>query len=635
MNLNSKQREAVDHVDGACLIAACPGSGKTRTITERVRKIASNEVSCGRNILNITFTNKAAKEMKKRLTENSSLGGSLAEVTCSTFHSLALSVMRKFSYLHSGDSNITILDTDSVISVLSGLDEGSHFDQKELKILHNSYGGFRENCNIVTDVHDHFDQKEADLLVSLEDYFQSSNSVDFSGMLYQCWGLLKDYDEVVNFMNNRFKYVQVDEFQDTNLIQLEIIKYICQHGNIVAVGDQDQAIYGWRGARPENMKDFLSAFDPVKIINLNINYRSTPEILKVANRLISNSSNRINEGIEAFCDNGEDVKFAFCDSREKEAQVVASQIKRYIDGGYKAKDIAVLYRTNSMSRSLEISLARSGVPYIVIGAFSFYDREEVRDALCYLKLLFNPRDWSSFSRVCNKPKIGFGPASINKIKNFCKDGGFNLSNLDTDSLTFLKPACISYVKSLKGCLSGADVNDDFSGWLQSSLGVMKYDDFLLKERRDKYDEKSDNLIELIRSSSSFARSNGGDLSKYLQQIMLFTSSDKSSDDNVVSLISLHSSKGLEFPIVFLIGLDEGILPHKRAVESRIDGLEEERRLCYVGMTRAEKLLHTTSVVGVEKRIKGRGLTSLIPSRFLVESGIIDEDQYSQIIHRDF
>jgi|19_taG_2_1085344.scaffolds.fasta_scaffold01007_2 DNA helicase-2/ATP-dependent DNA helicase PcrA len=633
MKLNRGQQDVVCHTDGACLIAACPGSGKTRTITERVKRIVLEQDS-GRNILNITFTNKAAKEMKKRLVEGVSLGSGspLLDVTCSTFHSLALSMMRKFSYLLNDDPNITILDTDSVISVLSGMDGGANLDQKELRALHGLYNNYRESCNVISDIYDHFKDEEANLFVSLEEYFKLSNSIDFSGMLYRSWDLLTKFDEVSDFMTKRFRYVQVDEFQDTNLIQLEIVKKICQHNNVVAVGDQDQAIYGWRGARPENMKDFLSAFDPVRIINLNINYRSTPEILKVANCLISNSSNRINDDAEAHCDSGDDVKSAFCDSREKEAQVVASQIKHYVDLGYKPKDMAVLYRTNSMSRGLELSLTRTGIPYIVIGAFSFYDREEVRDVLCYLKLLFNPRDWSSFSRICNKPKIGFGPASINKLKNFCKDNSTDLSEINISDLNFLKASCTTYVENLKKCLSGRDSCEDFSIWLQSTLDRMGYDDFLLKDRRDKYDEKSDNLIELIRSAAIFSRTNKNDLSKYLQQIMLFTSSDKTTDDNVVSLISLHSSKGLEFPIVFLIGLDEGILPHKRAVESRIDGLEEERRLCYVGMTRAEKILHTTSVISDNSN--DRRSRRLVPSRFLMESGILDENQYNQIVYRD-
>lgn len=633
MNLNSDQKEAINHIEGPCLIAACPGSGKTRTITERVKTLVCNGDATGRDVLNITFTNKAAKEMKKRLFEDNFKVSqtSLESVTCSTFHSFSLSVLRKFSYLVGADSNITILDTDSVVSVLSSIIDKTNFDQKELRILHGSYCNYRENCNLVPDINEYFEEDEASLFNALEEYFISSNSIDFSGMMYRCWTLLKDYEEVRDFINNRFNYVQVDEFQDTNLIQLEIIKNICRHRNIVAVGDQDQSIYGWRGARTANINDFLDAFDPVKVINLNINYRSTPEIINRANCLISHSANRINNRIDANSDNGEDVKYAICESREKEAQIVAGQIKNYIDSGYNPKDVSILYRTNAMSRGLEISLTRLGIPYIVIGSFSFYDREEVRDALCYLKLLFNNKDWSSFSRICNKPKIGFGPASISKIKNFCKENNADLSNMDVQKIDFLKPSCVSYLSKLKHHISNSDSCSDFSDWLQCSLEEMGYYDFLQKSRHDKYDDKCDNLMELIRSASSFSKSHNDDLAKYLQQIMLFTSSDKSTSDNVVSLISLHSSKGLEFPIVFLIGLDEGILPHKRAVESRSDGLEEERRLCYVGMTRAEKILHTSSVVGVSSNGKFHGS---VPSRFLIESGILNENQYNQIVHRD-
>jgi DNA helicase-2/ATP-dependent DNA helicase PcrA len=514
---------------------------------------------------------------------------------------------------------------------MSGLEGQKDYDQKELRMLHGAYSEYREQCNLVSKVHDHFDQQEAGLFLSLESYFVSSNSIDFSGMLYRCWDLLNNHDEVVEFMNNRFSYVQVDEFQDTNLIQLEIIKKICQHKNVVAVGDQDQAIYGWRGARPENMTDFLTIFDPVKIINLNINYRSTPEILNVANNLMSNAIGRINTDIEAFSDSGNDVKCSFCESRDKESYIVASQIRQYISMGYKPKDMAILYRTNSMSRGLEIALTRACIPYIVIGAFSFYDREEVRDALCYLKLLFNPKDWASFSRACNKPKIGFGPASISKLKKFCSENGLDISNVDCTKIDFLKPSCVIYISLLQERLLNRSDYSNFSDWLMSTLDSMGYYDFLSDFRSDKFDEKSDNLIELLKSASAFSKSNADDLSRYLQQIMLFTSSDKSTNDNVVSLISLHSSKGLEFPVVFLIGVDEGVLPHKRAVESRPDGLEEERRLCYVGMTRAEKILHTSSVVGMSQ--DGRSPTTF-PSRFLIESGIIDEDQYSQIVYGD-
>ena len=630
MNLNKNQQEAVLHKNGPCLIAACPGSGKTRTITERVKRLVSSGDASGRDILNITFTNKAAKEMKKRLSENSEIRG-LSDVSCSTFHSLSLSVLRRFSSLLNSDPNVTILDTDSVISVMSGLEGQKSYDQKELRMLHGAYSGYREQCNVIGDIYDSFDQQEADLFTALESYFISSNSIDFSGMLYRCWELLSRYDEVVEFMNSRFSYVQVDEFQDTNLIQLEVIKKICQHKNIVAVGDQDQAIYGWRGARPENMSDFLSIFDPVKVVNLNINYRSTPEILNVANRLMSNSVGRINSNIEAFSDNGHDVKYSFCESRDKESYIIANQIRQYVSMGYKPKDMAILYRTNSMSRGLEIALTRASVPYIVIGSFSFYDREEIRDALCYLKLLFNPKDWASFSRICNKPKIGFGPASINKLKKFCSENNSDLASADCSKIDFLKPNCISYVSLIQEQLSSRGKFSNFSDWLISALDEMDYDKFLSDFRSDKYDEKSDNLLELLKSASAFSKSHSDNLSKYLQQIMLFTSSDKSTDDNVVSLISLHSSKGLEFPIVFLAGVDEGILPHKRAVESRADGLDEERRLCYVGMTRAEKILHTSSIVCMSN--DGRTPTT-VPSRFLIESGIINEDQYSQIVYGD-
>jgi DNA helicase-2/ATP-dependent DNA helicase PcrA len=635
MKLNDKQQEAVNHVCGPCLIAACPGSGKTKTITERVKKLISTGNAKGKDILNITFTNKAAKEMKRRLLEGSRdcTPSVFAGISCSTFHSLSLSILRKFSYLHGLDSNITILDTDSVISILSSIDNKTNFDQKELRILHSSYSNYRERCNLVSDLNDHFDTDEANMFASLEDYFNSSNSIDFSGMLYRSWELLRDFEEVRDFMNKRFNYVQIDEFQDTNFIQLEIIKYICKHRNVVAVGDQDQAIYGWRGARPENMKDFLSIFDPVKVVNLNINYRSTPEILKVANSLISHSAERINEFIEAHGDSGDRVKFTVCESRDRESHAVASQIKNYMDRGYSPRDMSVLYRTNAMSRGLEISLTRIGVPYIVIGAFSFYDREEIKDALCYLKILFNSRDWSSFSRICNKPKIGFGPASIGKLKSFCNQNDYDLSNLDIDAIGFLKTSCLNYIKKIKDQLLKRDNYDNFSDWLKDSLESMGYKDFLLKNRADRYDDKNDNLIELVRSASAFSNTNNDDLSKYLQQIMLFTSSDKSTDDNVVSLISLHSSKGLEFPIVFLIGMDEGILPHSRALLSRSDGLEEERRLCYVGITRAEKILHTSSVC--EASCSGGKPSGLTPSRFLIESGILDEYQYSQIVHRDY
>ena len=344
MKLNDNQQEAVFHEDGPCLIAACPGSGKTRTITERVKRLVRCKKAHGRDILNITFTNKAAKEMKRRLLDDTSTVN-LSDVSCSTFHSLSISVLRKFSKLLGLDSNVTILDTDSVISIMSSFESNKDYDQKELRYLHSSYSGFREKCYLTSDVYDHFDQKDSELLSSLEDYFKSSNSIDFSGMLYRFWELLRDHEEVREFMNSRFSYVQVDEFQDTNLIQLEIIKRICEHKNIVAVGDQDQAIYGWRGARPENMKDFLSIFDPVKIITLNINYRSTPEILRVANNLMSNATGRINNAIEAFSDSGHDVRYSFCESRDKESYTVASQIRHYTSIGYKPKDIAILYRT--------------------------------------------------------------------------------------------------------------------------------------------------------------------------------------------------------------------------------------------------------------------------------------------------
>jgi DNA helicase-2/ATP-dependent DNA helicase PcrA len=454
----------------------------------------------------------------------------------------------------------------------------------------------------------------------------ATNSIDFSGLLSETVRLLVEHPTVLEKAQARWKFFMVDEVQDTNYAQFRIVELLSSHTkNVFVVGDLDQSIYGWRGARAENIREFQQKFPGTRIISLGKNYRSTPQIVAVADKLIRHNTDRIAADFTTDNPGGGPVSCRAHNDDRDEANYVARQIVQMVSSGRCSfKDIAVFYRINSMSRAIEMALINNAVPHTLIGGFSFYDRKEVKDCISMLQFLVNPFDGVSFHRIANKPKRALGDVTVGKIETFATSKGVNI--MDAISMMEFKS---DGVKEGLNCISRAfNVQwkvRTIAENLNHLVDVLGYREYLDQDP-DTAVERKDNIDELIRSAALWGAENTTDIGAYLEHIALMSNYDKEADGNAVSLMSLHGSKGLEFPVVFMLGVEQDILPHKMAVTERADGLEEERRLCYVGMTRAEQVLS----VNYCQRRQDNGFArpgqvkfrQSRPSQFLFESGLL-------------
>lgn len=630
MKLNTEQELAASHIDGPCLVTACPGSGKTRTIVERTVRLIRHGIPPHR-ILSITFTNKASAEMKTRIEKRAEGGNKL---WVSTFHRLCSTILRQYGKPLGYGEFMTILDEDEQVDMLGQIARRMEFEftKPQLKQIAYQLNDHRENLETQDDLYERYDKIDPryfDVAKKYMEIMPLTNRIDFSGLLSETHKLISTHPEVLDALHHRWTYFQVDEVQDTNLAQFKIIELIASKTkNIFVVGDLDQSIYGWRGARAENIEDFQKTFPGTKIISLGKNYRSTPQIVKVADKLIRYNDDRIAAPFETDNPDGPPVSCrTFGDDRE-EALSVARMIRQLaVSGHYRYSDIAVFYRVNSMSRAIEMALIQQAIPHTVIGSFSFFDRREIKDCVSMLKFLVNPSDGVSFHRICNKPKRALGDVTVGKIENVAVEKSCSI--LDAlEYMTFKSEGVNDGLEDIRKAFLFDWKNKPIGECLGHMLKVLRYDEYL-QEDPETYADRSRNVEELIKDAARFSDENNGDFAAYLEQITLLSSSDKTADGNAVSLMSLHTSKGLEFPVVFMLGCEQDILPHKRAVEERSDGLAEERRLCYVGMTRAEKIL---VVSHCQRRQDGgyarQGRVSFKrskPSQFLYESGLLKRE----------
>ena len=621
MTLNDKQLEAVEHKDGPCLVLAGAGSGKTKVLTQRIINLIDSGVS-PYNILAITFTNKAAKEMRNRV-ENE-LGSITDSIFIGTFHSFGLRILRE-NYIDIGyTSNITILDTDDAKAIVKRILKENGYDpaKYEIRTIINKISSAK-NDGISPDEYTKLFLNDLDIVIGLvyKEYtklLKDNNSVDFDDLLLKPVELLKKNKIILEKYQERFKYILVDEYQDTNSIQYELCKLLAsRYKNKFVVGDANQSIYSFRNADYRNILNFEKDYKNTKVILLEENYRSTNNILKAANSVIKNNSEGKKLNLWSSKRDGELIDYIRCEDEIKEANFVINKIKDLISNGYKYSDIAVLYRTNAQSRVVEDAFVRNNIPHNIIGSYYFYNRKEIKDLIAYLKLIYNPCDSVSLERIINVPKRGIGAKSIENLRKKATEN--NISMFDAiDSgkeLEFKKMILKLQEFSLNGNLS------DLIEEILSTTGLrMEYE--INKSLEN--EAKVENLNEFKTVALMFEESGIYDLQTFLENIALVSDRGQyNNDGDEVSIMTLHSAKGLEFNVVFLLGMEEGLFPHNRSFNS-LSNLEEERRLCYVGITRAKEKLYLLSAR--QRTIFGK-TSGTIESRFIRE---INDDLINKI-----
>jgi DNA helicase-2/ATP-dependent DNA helicase PcrA len=655
MQLNPQQEQVADHLYGRILTLAGPGSGKTKTLTERTGRLIRKGIA-PQNILCLTFTNKARDEMNSRII---AVHGALAKkVFVSNFHGLCGIILRRMGSSLGYTERLTVCDSDDQTDLILQLArmQGIEPTKPQARGMAAAANDWRENlgtdADLIAQIDGRISQAEFRVIRKYIEVLRLRNQCDFSGLLSETVRLLRTTPEVREKLQKKFRFIQVDEFQDTNRAQNEIVELLAgAEDNVLAVGDGDQSIYEWRGASPEGIPQFIrngeAKTGQCKIVKLGVNYRSTPEVIAVADKLIKHSSNRIPVEFSTVHKSGEPVKCAKMPKPEDEADVVAMNVQTLMREGTQPRDMAVFFRTNDMSRLIEQSLAKRQIPYVVLGSGSYYDRMEVKDVLSMLRFLCNPKDGISFARIANKPARGMGDALIGKLEAFVERRKIGL--LDALSEQMLPAIEDEHGKplsdaALKACREARDIfGFDTDGMsvgqiVTEILRLTKYDDWLKDkyEEKGEYEARSRNVNELVNSIAEFSsQSPRASIADYLQSISLYTDHDRQKDDNGVRLMSLHASKGLEFDIVYMIGVEHGILPHEKAIKDRAErGLEEERRLCYVGFTRARKMLRITWCQQRQDNFARSATAKFkpsVPSRFLLEAGLMTPEEYQEAV----
>lgn len=623
MPLNKEQQEAVDHIDGPCCVTAIPGSGKTRVLVERTANLISKGIHPS-SILCITFTNKASEEMSERVVKRLGTDSLPKGMFIGTFHKFSLKVVKQFYSKLGYSVQPTVIDDKDSKDLMAQIARKLEYelDKKKINYICNECDNMRERLETRSERIRRFEDYPHYLSIAEAylSHLDKNNLIDFSGILYKCHELLYNNTDILERLQRKFKYASVDETQDTNMIQYRIISKLMSHtGNIFIVGDPDQSIFSWRGAEINNILDFSQKS---KVIKLNQNYRSTPQILSAADRLIKKNAGRLETELLTPNPDGPVPDVFAYGSDSEEAMKVAQMIHKVAaSDGYGS--IAVLYRLNKMSRQMELALMQANIPYVVIGARSFFDRMEVRDILSMLRFACNPKDGIAFHRFCNKPKRGIGNATIGKIENFSDENNIDILSAIKDSglQSRFGNKISTHLNDLANKIdqSISESNGNVGLLVEKLINNLNYYDYLKTDPDTEFDRRG-NVEELIRDATDYS-DHGGSLSGYLDQVALYSSSDKNAGNEAVSLMTLHASKGLEFRNVFMIGCEDDILPHEKAVNERDDGIEEERRLCYVGMTRAKYRLNMSYAI---RRDGGRsncdGFKEI--SRFIFETGLL-------------
>jgi len=626
--LNPAQREAVAHDDGPMLVLAGAGSGKTRVLTSRIVRLIAARGVAAHEILAVTFTNKAAGEMRARI--GAQLGADPKGMWCGTFHALGARLLRGVAPLVGREPNFTIYDQDDAIMACKRVMERRHLNPKQLNpnavlaAISDAKNGLISASEFATTARDPFAQAVAGVYADLETALERANAVTFDDLLVLPVRAMETDTRLREHYQRRFRYVLVDEYQDTNAAQYKFVSLMGGgYRNVMVVGDDDQSIYGWRGADIRNILDFERDFPGAKIVRLEENYRSTPNVLALANAVIAENTERRGKTLRATRPAGEPVTLIETLDERDEAEVIAEIVTdRTSRGTWARRDCAVLYRTNAQSRALEDSFRRRGLAYRLVGAVRFYDRREIRDLMAYLKLVANPSDDEAFRRAINVPRRGLGDATIALLTERGTIDGMPLLAVAarTDVLSGLRPGArtaleefVALVRRLREQAVDAAVDE----LLRTLAEQIRYMDHLRAEGPEGV-ERIENVREMIAGAAEVVADDGGEvgltpLDHFLQKATLVTGVDRLDPDaDAVTMMTMHNAKGLEFPLVFVSGLEDGLFPLARAAEDPKQ-LEEERRLFYVGITRAEQKLYLTCA---EQRRRNGELMFSIPSRFL-------------------
>ncbi|HXT15879.1 MAG TPA: UvrD-helicase domain-containing protein [Gemmatimonadaceae bacterium] len=622
--LNPAQREAVLHVDGPLLVLAGAGSGKTRVLTTRIARLIDVEGVDPRQILAVTFTNKAAGEMRDRI--GRLLGADPSGMWVGTFHAIGARMLRMSAHLVGRTPAFTIYDQDDSLGVIKRLMERHDVSPKQFtpRAVQSAISDAKNSLVTPPEYErlamDMFAKAVAPVYRSQGEALQLANAVDFDDLLVLPVRMLQQHPERLAYYRGRFRYILVDEYQDTNRAQYELIKLLGgEHGNVCVVGDDDQSIYGWRGADIRNILDFNKDFPNAAIVRLEENYRSTPQVLALANLVISANTGRMGKTLRATHPSGEPVTIVRCLDERDEADFVVGEVNsRRAQSSRSLNDVAVLYRTNAQSRAMEEALRRYAVPYRLVGAVRFYDRREIRDLMAYLKLIANPADDEALRRAVGVPKRGLGETTIENLAEQARQRGLpiyegaQLAEITTGMRPAARTALAEFVKliqTLRERASEAAVDE----LLRELVEAIRYGDYLRAEGPESA-ERLDNVRELITGAAEQVADDLGEvglrpLDHFLQRAQLVAGADDlgSGADDAVTLMTLHNAKGLEFPFVFITGMEDGLFPLAKAFDDPAL-LEEERRLFYVGITRAERKLYVTHAE--ERRRNGE----LLPSR---------------------
>jgi DNA helicase II / ATP-dependent DNA helicase PcrA len=626
-DLNERQREAVLRTEGPLVVLAGAGTGKTRVITYRVAHLIDKGVPPGA-ILAVTFTNKAANVMKERVEDLlRSAGGDASDIWVSTFHSFCARLLRREATHLGLPRDFAIYDDDDQTSAVKRALDQLNLPQKDYpprsvraQISHaKNHGISPEAMEAQASEHHNFDRRDvARIFRAYEAILDKASALDFDDLLLRAVDLFRDHADVCARWSGRFHYLMVDEFQDTNRSQEELIRLLAgENQNVCVVGDEDQSIYGWRGARAGNLKRFTQDFPKTKIIRLEENYRSTQTILDAAAAVVGNNSDRLGKSLRATLHSGDRLRFFEAVDSSGEAEFVCAALSSMVRGVSDAR-VAVLYRTGAQSRSFEEALRRRGIRHRVVGGFSFYQRAEVRNALAYVRLLLHPEDDVAVLRVLNVPPRGIGSTTLLALETRASETGQTLWAVlgDSDFLIGKKAAgALSNFRTLIERLKGQREDLTPRELIERVLDETGYLDWVEQQDNLEHTSRAENLRELSNAVAE-ATQRGQTLEEMLDQAALVSDADEYEEDVAVSLMTLHSAKGLEFDAVFLAGLEEGLLPHSRSLDTA-DGIEEERRLFYVGMTRAKRSL-VLSRARYRRNYGVQGMRASKPSRFLAE-----------------
>lgn len=610
--LNEQQLEAVKHIDGPCLVIAGAGSGKTKVLTTRIAYLLEQGIS-DTNILAITFTNKAAKEMRERL--NVLVPNN--HVFVGTFHSFGLKIIRENVDKLGMNKNFTILDSDDVLSLIKKIMKEKNIDVKEVSpyFVRNKISFIKNEFLSDAEIDKFFntpvEKKVIEIYHDYDKMLKRNNSVDFDDLLKLPVELFKKDSEVLEHYQEHYKYILIDEYQDTNEVQYKLSRMLAsKYKNIFVVGDPSQSIYGFRGANFRNILDFEKNFKGTKVVKLEQNYRSTKNILDAANSVIKNNKERKDLDLYSTLGDGVKVKYMRSYDEKHEIALIVDEIKKLLNEGYTYQDIAIFYRTNAQSRNVEEVLLKHSFPYKVVGSYYFYNRKEIKDLLCYLRLINNTNDDVSLRRVINTPKRKIGNKSIEDLERRADDLGCSMFEaIDSGKELEFKNIILELQRDALN-LSLTELIDD----VLDKSGLKRE---LENEKSLDSELRLENLMEFKSITASYeARTGSVNLNDFLEEISLIADiSEHQDDDNVITLMTLHSAKGLEFPVVFIIGMEEGIFPHQNAFIEGDAGIEEERRLCYVGFTRAKERLYLTNA---KKRMLYGKTNTNAPSRFISE-----------------